>query len=179
MRRIRFTEVKHSELIGKIAGLASSVWREYYTPLIGKAQVDYMLSRFQSPEAIQKQIEEGYRYYLFRDKEGDFIGYLGFVFRGCEMFLSKIYLRRESRGFGYAREALKFLERRARKRRCFKITLTVNKHNHNSICAYEKMGFVKTDSLVQDIGNGFVMDDYRMEKFLDEQGLKENSLPQQ
>jgi ribosomal protein S18 acetylase RimI-like enzyme len=42
--------------------------------------------------------------------------------------------------------------------------LTVNKNNVNAIKAYEKMGFRNVGSLVQDIGDGFVMDDYAMEK---------------
>jgi ribosomal protein S18 acetylase RimI-like enzyme len=45
-----------------------------------------------------------------------------------------------------------------------KIVLTVNKNNTNAIRAYERIGFKKTGSLVQDIGSGFVMDDYAMEK---------------
>jgi RimJ/RimL family protein N-acetyltransferase len=40
----------------------------------------------------------------------------------------------------------------------------VNKNNVNSIKVYEKLGFKKTGPVIQDIGNGFVMDDYKMEK---------------
>jgi RimJ/RimL family protein N-acetyltransferase len=47
-----------------------------------------------------------------------------------------------------------------------KIALTVNKNNVNSIKAYEKMGFKNVGSVVQDIGSGYVMDDYKMEKTL-------------
>lgn len=42
--------------------------------------------------------------------------------------------------------------------------LTVNKNNVKAIRAYEKTGFKNIGSLVQDIGNGFVMDDYKMEQ---------------
>jgi hypothetical protein len=31
---------------------------------------------------------------------------------------------------------------------------------------YEKVGFVISDSVVKDIGEGFIMDDYQMEKRL-------------
>ena len=127
----------------------------------------YMLANIQSSEAIQKQItKRQYHYYLFQDKEGAFIGYLGFTLSGKDVFLSKIYLTLESRGHGYARDAMMFLEGMAGKQNCTKITLTVNKGNLNAIGAYEKMGFLKVDSIVQDIGNGFVMDDYKMEKLL-------------
>ena len=44
-----------------------------------------------------------------------------------------------------------------------KIRLTVNKYNQYTIDAYNKWGFKTVDSVVTDIGNGFVMDDYIME----------------
>ena len=44
--------------------------------------------------------------------------------------------------------------------------LHVNKYNTNSILAYEKMGYVNTESMVTDIGKGFVMDDYLMVKMI-------------
>lgn len=34
---------------------------------MGKAQNDYMLKKFQSPEAIREQIAGGYRYYWMKD----------------------------------------------------------------------------------------------------------------
>jgi len=44
------------------------------------------------------------------------------------------------------------------------ITLTVNRHNNDTIAVYKKLGFRITGSQVQDIGEDFVMDDYCMEK---------------
>ena len=42
--------------------------------------------------------------------------------------------------------------------------LTVNKHNELAIRAYRGTGFDVIDSVETDIGEGFVMDDYIMEK---------------
>jgi hypothetical protein len=50
-----------------------------------------------------------------------------------------------------------------------KIWLTVKKNNSHSIRWYSRMGFINTASLIQDIGKGFVMDDYRMEKTIGQQ----------
>ena len=44
----------------------------------------------------------------------------------------------------------------------------MNKNNKNTIEAYKKWGFTIIDSVVTDIGNGFVMDDYIMEYKLQE-----------
>jgi RimJ/RimL family protein N-acetyltransferase len=59
---------------------------------------------------------------------------------------------------------MSFLENKRVEIACKSIDLTVNKYNTNSIKAYEKMGFEKIDSVVMDIGNGYVMDDYVMKK---------------
>ena len=42
--------------------------------------------------------------------------------------------------------------------------LTVNKYNEHAIDVYKHYGFKIVDSVVTDIGNGFVMDDYIMYK---------------
>jgi RimJ/RimL family protein N-acetyltransferase len=67
---------------------------------------------------------------------------------------------------GYGKKAVQFAEKVAKELDLNKIALTVNKNNVNSIKAYEKIGFKNVGSVIQDIGNGFVMDDYKMEKTL-------------
>ena len=57
--------VKEEE-IPVLAKLAAEIWREHYTPLLGPAQVAYMVDKFQSEAAIRRQLEqEHYRYYFF------------------------------------------------------------------------------------------------------------------
>ena len=41
--------------------------------------------------------------------------------------------------------------------------LTVNKNNTKAISVYKSFGFDITDTVVTDIGGGYVMDDYIME----------------
>ena len=44
--------------------------------------------------------------------------------------------------------------------------LQVNKRNTKAISSYRKYGFEVRSSTVDDIGGGYVMDDYVMEKLL-------------
>lgn len=145
----------------RLASLADAIWREHYIPIIGLAQVDYMLHRFQSAQAIERQVAEGLDYYLM-ESGGIPVGYLAFDKRGDELFLSKIYLLKEYRGRGHGRQAMAFVIEKARELECSRVALTVNKNNSKSIDAYLKMGFLKERPLVMDIGGGFVMDDFRM-----------------
>ena len=53
---------------------------------------------------------------------------------------------------------------RARKAGYPCLILQVNKRNVNAIDSYKKYGFVVREVTVDDIGHGYVMDDYVMEK---------------
>lgn len=149
--------------IETVARLAFEIWNQHFTPIIGKAQVDYMVDKFQSKKAIAEQLDEGYSYYLL-EADGDYIGYTGICPKEDEMFLSKLYILASQRGKGHGRKTVEFIEDIAREKGLDKITLTVNKNNTDAIKAYEKFGFKNTGPIVTDIGGGFVMDDYRMEK---------------
>ncbi|WP_298756657.1 GNAT family N-acetyltransferase [uncultured Psychroserpens sp.] len=157
--------VKNKDDCHTIAQLANLIWHEHYTPIIGVDQVEYMLTKFQSPEAISTQIEDGYMYYIISHNQ-NLAGYLSIKKKNTSLFLSKIYVSKDLRGLGIGKTALNFIEQEAINNRCQSITLTVNRHNTHSIKAYEKLGFIKTGTVVQDIGQGYVMDDYTMERFL-------------
>ena len=47
------------------------------------------------------------------------------------------------------------------------LTLRTNQHNHTALAAYQKYGFSVTAQVITEIGAGFVMDDYMLEKVLD------------
>lgn len=147
----------------KIASLAFSIWTEHYTPIIGIDQVNYMLSKFQSAAAIKEQVLEGMEYYTIYSEETP-AGYFAISRKEQDLFLSKLYVSSQFRGKGLAKAAMTFIGNRKQELECNSITLTVNKYNTNSINAYFKMGFEKVKSIIQDIGNGYIMDDYLMQK---------------
>ncbi|OGW39847.1 MAG: GNAT family N-acetyltransferase [Nitrospirae bacterium GWD2_57_9] len=161
-----FLAVSTEAHIEMVEALAREIWTEHYTPIIGSGQVAYMLDRFQSRQAIAAQIRSGVLYFLMQDTGGP-IGYLAVQPKGEELFLSKIYVASSLRLKGHGRRAIEFIESLARARGSRKIVLTVNKNNRKAIAAYERMGFKRAKEVVQDIGSGFVMDDYQMEKTLE------------
>lgn len=148
-----------------VAQLAEVIWKEHYTPIIGDNQVTYMLEHFQSAAAMQRQIAEGYDYFLLRFKTSD-AGYFALKPEAGNVFLSKIYIAKQFRNNGLAQAALHFIENYTCDHDADTLWLTVNKYNTLAIGWYEKVGFVTTEAIVQEIGGGFVMDDYRMEKAL-------------
>lgn len=159
---LRFSLVTDPEQVARVETLARSIWQEYYTPLIGPGQVSYMLEQFQSAGRITQQIQQGSRYYLLVIAEGVEAGYLALDPRPQELFLSKLYIAKEHRGRGYARQAVEFAVRTGRSLGLERISLTVNKQNQPSIKVYQHLGFEILEPIVVDIGGGFSMDDYRM-----------------
>lgn len=150
--------------IEQLAQIATSIWHEYFPCILSDEQIDYMVEQFQSQSAITAQMEkEGYEYFFI--KQGDeVLGYAGVCPKDGKLLLSKFYLKKEHRGHGYARQAMDFLVALCKNRGLCCIWLTVNRMNAHSIQVYQAMGFTIAKSQVADIGNGFVMDDYIMEK---------------
>jgi diamine N-acetyltransferase len=163
---VQFVPVTTPRQIEVVAGLAHEIWYEYYVAFIGRAQVDYMVSRFQSSGAMAQQLREGYEYFLI-ERGGAAIGYSAVQPQAADesLFLSKLYLLRDARAAGTGRVCMEFIEQLARSRGLKLLWLTVNKGNP-AVKAYERLGFRIAADLMLDIGGGFVMDDYRMEKRL-------------
>lgn len=150
--------------IDTLASLAHEIWNEHYPAIIGREQVDYMVAKFQSAAEIERQIEEGFAYYLIKHQDQT-VGYLALAPdpMNRRLQLSKFYINASQRGQGIGKTVLELIKKMAGEQGYETLWLTVNKFNADAIKAYESMGFITTDSLVTDIGNGFVMDDYKME----------------
>ena len=153
LQKVELTDVK------ELANFASSIWHEYWPCILSEDQINYMVDKFQSEQAIIDQIKnESYTYYYLVD-DGEKIGYTGLSDKGDYLFLSKLYIKKEFRHKGYGALAFEKIKSLGYRR----IRLTVNKNNKNTINAYLKYGFKTVDEDVTDIGSGFVMDDYIME----------------
>lgn len=159
-------EAKSQEEIESISKKAIEIWNQHFVPIIGQKQVDYMLDLFLSTEAISKGIEEEH-YHFFSLTDDKLIGFFSIKQDDQHsLFLSKLYVELASRGKGYARKALNYIEEYAKNHDCNVIWLTCNKYNDNTLAIYKKMGFEIFDEAVNDIGNGYVMDDYYLRKVL-------------
>ena len=145
--------------VARMSALATSIVREHFDPLIGKEQNDYMLALFQSEPSIRNQMAS-YQYYFVKGQEKD-IGFLSMKEEKEYLYLSKFYLCKEKRGQGLAYEMLDFVINTAQKLSLKRIRLNVNRHNC-AVQAYRKMGFTIVKEEVNDIGHGYVMDDYVM-----------------
>ena len=163
--KVTITLVKDDAQLQEVAKLAEQIWHQHFTPIIGEKQVNYMVEKFQSYPALKSQIADGYEYYAVC-LDGKLVGYTGVHAEDGALFLSKLYLEKSARGKGISSQMLAFLEDLCRKQGLSKIWLTCNKYNENSLKVYRHWNFQTTDSVETDIGGGFIMDDYIMERSL-------------
>ena len=86
------------------------------------------------------------------------------VSEGREMKLDKLYVHPSQQRRGYGGLLIARALGAAHQAGCKALVLAVNKANAQAISAYTKYGFHIRESVVQDIGGGYVMDDYFMVK---------------
>jgi ribosomal protein S18 acetylase RimI-like enzyme len=154
--------------LGAVAELAGVIWRRHYPGIITHAQIDYMLAHGYSHEALSRFIEEdGAGLALARDG-GRLVGFAAYhrIDEPRELKLEKLYVHQDLQRRGVGSRLIATAEDAARAQRCSALILNVNKNNVQAIRAYQKNGFAIRESVIVDIGAGFVMDDYIMAKAL-------------
>jgi len=159
---IRATEVD----LPIISALAGVIWRACYPGIITGAQIDYMLARMYALEVLRDELHSqgiSHDLLLVDGKPAGFASY-GPTAEPGVMKLHKLYLLLELQGRGFGSYLLQHVEREVRARAGRRLILLVNKRNAKAIAAYQRNGFVIAESIVTDIGNGFVMNDYIMAK---------------
>ena len=148
-----------------IAELAAEIWRTHYNDIISAAQIEYMLAQRYMPALIRDELARG----VLWDKlhiAGRVVSYSSYfpVGEGREMKLDKLYVHPSQQRRGYGGLLIARALGAAHQAGCKALVLAVNKANAPAIAAYTKYGFHIRESVVQDIGGGYVMDDYFMVK---------------
>ena len=151
--------------VDELISLAGAIWRAHYPAIISSAQIEYMLAQRYTPAVVHAELASD-------DVWWDRVRINGIMtaFSSClltdagDMKLDKLYVdpAYQRRGLGglLIGQACKL----ARASGCRRLMLAVNKRNASAIDAYKKQGFEIVESVVKDIGGGFVMDDYLMSR---------------
>jgi len=154
--------------VERLVALAREIWYAHYPGIVSEAQIEYMLAQRYDPRLIRAELE---RSDVWWDKLmiGDEMAGFASCFLGGaagEMKLDKLYVHQRHQRQGYGGLLIARTVEVARSQGCSRLTLAVNKGNRAAIASYLKHGFRITDAVVKDIGGGFVMDDYVMERGL-------------
>ena len=144
-----------------IKRLSEEIMHEAFDASSPEGQVDYMINLFLSPKAIKKNISEKeytYKIIYLNGEAAGFFAYCPAKFFHASYtegtFVSKIYIKKFARGKRLTSKLFASISR--------PVYLSVKKDNLNAINMYKHYGFKILNSVKQDIGGGFFMDDFIM-----------------
>ncbi|HEY0029859.1 MAG TPA: GNAT family N-acetyltransferase [Bacteroidia bacterium] len=150
------------EDVALIAQLADNIWRKHYITIISMEQIDFMLETMYSSESLLKQMNEGHQFTLVYDDEKA-VGYISISTKDHKnYFLHKFYVEVSDQGKGVGSALLRHLLIGMPEGET--IELTVNRRNYKAINFYFKNGFTIKAIADFDIGRGYFMNDFIMQK---------------
>ena len=152
----------------KVRDLAERIWRSSYAGLLSPGQIEYMLDWMYSLERLQRDRTSGV---VFEWPIVDQIpvGYMATQTdpTAAVLYVHKLYVLPQFQGKGLGGRLLEHAFQAATQAGCRTVRLHVNKGNHRAIACYHRHGFSREASVVNNIGGGYVMDDFVMVRPLD------------
>lgn len=154
--------------IKQIQNIVHITWPITYGEILSKEQLDYMLALFYSDEALTDQYnkKEQLFYMIY---EGDTnLGFIGIEhnYNGqTATKIHKIYLLPETQGKGIGKKVIDEIAKLALDNNSKTLVSNVNRFN-TALGFYKKIGFEVKEEVDIEIGNGYLMEDYVMEKTL-------------
>lgn len=161
-------QITNSADLRIIREIADRVWPETFAAILSPEQIVYMMKMMYAPEVLAAELACGYVFEVLY-VDGVPAGYAvhsRYEARPDTAKLHKIYLLGDYQGQGLGSQLLNHVIRRSAEAGYRYLRLNVNKENVKAQKAYLRNGFNIVEAVKIDIGNGFVMDDYVMEKVL-------------
>ncbi len=152
--------------IPAIALLAREIWQATYPGIITQEQIDFMLEQRYGHERLYDDLEDLHKWLDQAFHEGQRVGFaFSEIYKG-EFKLDKLYIHPGVQRRGVGGLLIEHVAERAKKQGHPCVILQVNKRNDKAIGSYKKYGFSVRSTTRDDIGHGYVMDDFVMEKKL-------------
>jgi ribosomal protein S18 acetylase RimI-like enzyme len=155
------------EHLPTIQKISNEVWPKTFKDILSTDQIKYMMEMMYSTSSLEEQMRNNHQYLLAKDEE-EYLGFLSYElnYKGkpCTK-VHKIYVLTSAQGKGVGRILIDEAARIARDNGNKELSLNVNRNN-KAINFYKKIGLEIVDKEDIDIGNGFLMEDYIMNKKL-------------
>lgn len=154
--------------IYNIQVLSNVIWPATFSNILSQEQISYMMDMMYSTSSLEKQMNKLNHHYLLAEEDGEYLGYLSYElnYKGTPITkIHKIYVLPSIQGKGVGRLFIDAVSKLALKNNNTLLSLNVNRYN-KAIDFYKRMGFDFFASENIDIGNGFLMEDFVMNKDL-------------
>ncbi len=163
-------EIKNAGLndIEKIRDLAGTIWPVAYEKILSPQQLTYMLNLFYSKEALITQLHSGH-HFIIAYENNHAIGFASYSIKSSnnpEIYrLHKLYVLPGIQKKGTGSNLLNYIIESIKPLGAKILELNVNRHNE-AFHFYTRLGFTISREEDIDIGEGYFMNDYVMEKKL-------------
>jgi ribosomal protein S18 acetylase RimI-like enzyme len=150
-----------------VRDLAHKIWPSTYSNIISQAQIDFMLNWMYSIETLEKSYDANHSFFAVFDGNQS-LGFIDLELNNPEQHwlkLQKIYVLPEKQKLGLGLALMDYTVLFAQEHGVKHITLQVNRNN-KAVSFYEKLGYYIADEQDFDIGNGYFMNDFVMQKDL-------------
>lgn len=146
-----------------IRELSHRIWPSAYSTILSAEQIDYMLRLMYSEDSLLSQMKEKHEFIIVNDGKTP-VGFASFSLSGTGVYkLHKIYVLPEKQGKGTGKFVITEIIKAMVRKGGTALQLNVNRNNKAKEF-YEKLGFIVLSEEDIDIGNGYFMNDYVMEK---------------
>lgn len=151
-----------------IRTIAKNTWPHAYSKILSAAQLDYMLDKMYSSDALISQFEAGHQFILGKNSDKE-IGFASWSLTddiSSIYHLHKIYILPPEQGKNFGRQILAYIIDDILSKSGKYLRLNVNRDN-NARFFYENIGFEIIEEVDNPIGNNYFMNDFIMEKKLE------------
>ena len=151
--------------LGIIQNLAKVIWPDAYGAILSEAQLDYMMEMMYSNDSLRSQLLSN-NVFLLAEIENKIVGFASYELNyqnSSSTKIHKLYVLPEIQGKGVGKGFMQYIQNIALKQANSALILNVNKYN-KAKDFYLQNGFEIAESVVVQIGNGYVMDDFIMRK---------------
>lgn len=150
-----------------IQALTEKIWRPTYQQILSAEQIDYMINLMYSTASLNRQMNELHHRFILLYEGTLAIGFAAYSNTDTAGIykLHKIYLDGSYQGKGVGKFLINAVIDRVKAAQAHILELDVNRDNKARFF-YEKQGFTIVKEKDTDIGKGYLMNDYVMQKTL-------------
>ncbi|MFV8271169.1 GNAT family N-acetyltransferase [Flavobacterium sp. GT2N3] len=154
--------------ISTIQDVANKTWPITYHEILSKEQLEYMMDLIYSDESLIKQIQKKEQLFYVAYENTSVLAFIAIEHNyknAAVTRIHKIYILPEAQGKGMGTLLIDSIQKLAKENKSTSLSLNVNRLN-KAVAFYQKLGFEIIVEENIEIGNGYLMEDYKMEKKL-------------
>lgn len=148
-----------------IHSLAQVIWPHTYSKILSAEQLDFMFDMMYSQQAFSEQLLLKNHHFILAKSDGVYVGFASFElnYRPGVTKIHKLYVLPQTQMGGVGKAFVNAIQKMAATHGNHTITLNVNRFNP-AVKFYLKTGFINMGQEDISIGNGYLMEDYIMQK---------------